>query len=55
MEQAAQVCADDYHAGGGWETSWPIIFHVIRDGEDLGLFEVERHTVPEFVAQRVRE
>lgn len=46
---AAQVAADFYHAHGGWEATWPIVFVIIDEGTERR-FNVEREMVPEFIA-----
>jgi hypothetical protein len=50
----AQQAADDYHhEHDGWESSWPLVFVLYHEGRELGKFDVERETVPQFVAKRV--
>lgn len=51
----AEACADDYHSNhDGWESSWPltICFREIEGGPVVAKFEVDRETVPQFIARR---
>lgn len=53
---AKQAAAYDHAHGGGWEWSWPIEYFV-RDpstGKKY-LVEVERESIPEFVAGKAKE
>lgn len=49
-EQAAEYC-QNYR--DGWEWTWPEIFVVLKDGEEVGRFEVAREAVPHFYATKV--
>lgn len=49
----AEECAEDYHYNhDGWEASWPltICIRTEENGPVVGRFEVDRETVPSFVA-----
>jgi hypothetical protein len=52
IDWIAEECAEDYHSNhDGWECSCPIDFYIYGlDGVLLGVCEVERETVPNFVA-----
>jgi hypothetical protein len=50
---AAQECADDFHSNhDGWESPWPLTFHVKAEGKFLGVFEIERDYLPVFYAEK---
>lgn len=55
IECIVEAIAWDFHNNhDGWECTWPVIFHVWRNSGDLGVFEVERATVPEFTVRKVK-
>jgi hypothetical protein len=48
---AAEFAAGDYHAHhNGWEASWPFTLTLRVNGTEIGPFEVERESTPQFVA-----
>ena len=51
----AEVAAQDHHDGhGGWESTWPITFVLLNEkDQEMGRFEVERESVPQFHATEV--
>jgi len=54
-ERTVELLADWYHAEGGWECRWPLVFVIIDDEGVKHRFEVERHTVPEFEACELKQ
>jgi hypothetical protein len=49
----AQDAAEDFHANhDGWEAVWPVVInlHEAEDGPSVCRLEVERESVPEFIA-----
>lgn len=54
VRDAAKKYADYFHSQrDGWECTWPLEF-VVHDGSVYFVVEVERETVPEFVAGKPR-
>jgi hypothetical protein len=52
----AEEAAQDFHSDhDGWEADWPLTIAVMKDGEVLGKFTVEREAVPEFQAYEIKE
>jgi len=58
LESLADDAAEDYHSEhDGWETAWPIEFHLFADKEGkhlLGSFTVERDFEPVFSSTKVK-
>lgn len=55
-DSIAEQCADDWHSNhDGWEAQWPRVFvlYADKEGPELARFEVERETVPHFMAMPV--
>ncbi len=50
-EQAAEYC-QNYR--DGWEWRWPENFVVLKDGTEVGRFEVTRECVPHFHASPIK-
>lgn len=40
--------AEDYHADGGYENSWPVQFRIYEDSMEVARFDVEREYEPSF-------
>lgn len=55
LEWAAEQYAEYYHDNrDGWESTWPLTFHVAKvDGTLLGSVEVEREIRAHFVSSKV--
>ena len=56
-ERLAEAAAENYHyRHDGWDPSWPLIL-VIRDenGSEIGTYEVDRESVPQFTAREVKK
>ncbi len=48
--QAAEY-RQDYR--DGWEWAWPEVFVVLRDGQEVGRYEVSRENIPHFYASPI--
>ena len=48
----AELVAEHYFDGGGWESKWPLVFtlHSEEDGPALAKFDIEMETRPHFIA-----
>jgi len=51
-DDVAEEAAKDYHQHhNGWEATWPLTFGLLdSDRKEIGLFSVERESVPQFIA-----
>jgi len=56
-EYIAVKCAEDFYSNhDGWEYDWPLKMYLwTSGGKKLGVFEVERETVPEFHANKLKD
>ncbi|MDP1712449.1 MAG: hypothetical protein Q8K86_08330 [Candidatus Nanopelagicaceae bacterium] len=51
-ETVAEEAAQHHHAHRGFERNWPIDIEIFLDGDNLGVFSVEREMTPSFVATK---
>ena len=50
----ANVVAEDYWDNyDGWESTWPLIFHIYDDEHYLGKYEVEMEAEPIFYSRLI--
>ena len=49
---AAEAAEHYFDNCDGWDSTWPLDFHIVAGGEDLGVFEVELEFDPVFEARR---
>lgn len=51
----AERAAENFHADGGWERTWPLVFDVREKNrpERCERFVIELEEVPSFIARRV--
>lgn len=56
LRWVAQDAAEEHHSEhDGWEHNWPLLFVILdENGDELGRFNVERETRPEFHATEVK-
>lgn len=55
LDSVAEDCAEDYEYNcDGWESSWPIVFHIWDEKDNyLGCRKVEKEYSPSFSASEV--